>query len=127
MLLGLWIAVLFGHAEVNNMDDIGCFTSGASNKEVVGFDISVDQVLLVNSLNTGELGMLAASTWNISTTYHLLGDHDNGLDGESAVAVVEEVFETGTEKVNHQNVVKTFLPKIVYIGNTGCNSLAYFQ
>lgn len=38
--------------------------------------------------------------------------------------MVEEVFETGAKKVNHQNVVKTFLPEIVYIGNTGCNLLA---
>lgn len=41
--------------------------------------------------------------------------------------MVEEVFETRTEKVNHQYVVKTFLPEIVYIGNTGCNSLADFE
>ena len=60
MLLSLWVAVLLGHAEINNVNDIGCFASGATNKEVVGFDISVDQVLFMNSLNTGELGMLAA-------------------------------------------------------------------
>lgn len=59
MLLSLWVAILFGHAEINNVNDIGCFSAGASNKEVVGFDISVDQVLFMNSLNTGELGMLA--------------------------------------------------------------------
>jgi hypothetical protein len=81
----------------------------------------------MNSLNTGELGMLAAIDLESCGTYHLLGDHDNGLDGKSAVAVVKEVFETGTEKVNHQYVVKTFLPEIVYIRNTGCNLLAYFQ
>lgn len=59
MLLGLWVAVLFGHAEINDVNDIGCFTSWTSNKEVVWFDISVDQVLFMNSLNAGELVMLA--------------------------------------------------------------------
>ena len=60
MLLGLWVAVLLGHAEINNVNNVGCFTSGTSNEEVVWFDISVDQVLFMNSLNSGELGMLAA-------------------------------------------------------------------
>lgn len=60
MLLGLRVAVLLGHAEINNMNNIGCFAAGTSNKEVVGFDISVDQVLLMNSLHAGELDMLAA-------------------------------------------------------------------
>lgn len=63
MLLGLWVTVLFGHAKINNVNDIGGFTSGSSNQEVVWFDISVDQVLLMNSLDSGELDMLA--------TFHL--------------------------------------------------------
>lgn len=59
MLLSLWVTVLFGHAEIYNVNDIGCFSSRASNKEVVWFNISVDQVLFMNGLNARELGMLA--------------------------------------------------------------------
>ena len=60
MLLGLWIAVLLSHAKVNDVNNIGCFASRTSNKEVIRFDIPIYQVLFMNSLNTGELGMLAA-------------------------------------------------------------------
>lgn len=59
VLLGLWVAVLFGHAKINNVNDIGCFTPRPSDKEVVWFDISVDQVLFMDSLDTGELDRLA--------------------------------------------------------------------
>lgn len=51
----------------------------------------------------------------IQTTYHLLGYHDNGLDGEFPVAVVEEVFQTGSEKVNDQDVVQAFLAEVIDI------------
>lgn len=52
-------------------------------------------------------------------TYHLLCNHDDCLYGESAVTVVEEVFQTGSEQVDDENIVKTLLTKVVDIGNTG--------
>lgn len=53
MLLGLWVSVLFGHSEIDDMDDIGGFGTGASDKEVVGLDVSVDQVAVMNRLHSG--------------------------------------------------------------------------
>lgn len=50
--------------------------------------------------------------------YHLLSDHDNGLDRESPAASVEKVFERRTQKINHQYIMETFLAKVVDIGNT---------
>jgi len=55
------------------------------------------------------------------TTYHLLRDHDNGLDGEAPVAVIEKVFETGAEEIDDEDVVKAFLAKIVDIRNSSCS------
>jgi hypothetical protein len=55
-----------------------------------------------------------------SETYHLLGDHDNSLGGESAVAVVEEILQTRTKKVDHENVVQPLLSKVINIRNAGC-------
>ena len=56
-------------------------------------------------------------------TYHLLGHHDDRLDGELSVAVVEEVLQTGSEKVNDENVVETLLAKVIDIRDPGCTRL----
>ena len=45
MLLRLRVTVLLSHTEVDNMNDIGAFRAGSANEEVVGLDVSVDQVL----------------------------------------------------------------------------------
>lgn len=55
MLLGLGVAILLGHAKINDVDDIGSLRPWPANQEVVGLDITVDEVLLVDSLNPREL------------------------------------------------------------------------
>ena len=55
MLFGLGIAILLGHAEVDDVDDIGGFGAGAADEEVVGFDVSINEVFLVNGLDAGKL------------------------------------------------------------------------
>jgi hypothetical protein len=52
-------------------------------------------------------------------TNHLLGNHDDSLDGETTTAVVEEILERGTQQVNHKDVVKALLAEVVDIGNAG--------
>lgn len=100
MLLRFGVSVLLGHSEVDDMDDIGRLGGGAADKEVVGLDIAIDQILLVDGLDAGK---------------HLLGDHGDRLDGEATIAVVEEVLQTGAEQVNDQDVVQAFLAKVVDI------------
>lgn len=78
VLLGLGVAVLLGHAKIDHVDDIGCLGTRSSNQEVVRLDITVDEVLFVYRLDSRK---------------HLLGDHDNSLDCESASAVVEKIFQ----------------------------------
>lgn len=51
--------------------------------------------------------------------YHLLGHHDNGLDGEPPVAVVKKIFQRRTQQIYDQDVVKTFLTKVVDIRDSG--------
>lgn len=51
--------------------------------------------------------------------HHLLSHHYNSLGGEPAVAVIEEILEGRTKKVNHQDIVKTLLSEVVDIGNAG--------
>lgn len=55
MLLGLGVTVLLGHAEIDHVDYIGGLGVGAADEEVVGFDIPVDEVLLVDRLDSGQL------------------------------------------------------------------------
>ena len=55
MLLGLWVSVLFGHAKVDHVDDIGILALGTSDQKVVWLDIAVNEVLFVNRLDTREL------------------------------------------------------------------------
>lgn len=109
MLLRLGISILLGHAEVDDVDDILSLSVRSANEEVVGLDVAVDEILLVYRLHSGQ---------------HLFCDHDHGLNGEASAAVVEQVFQTGAEQIDHQYVVKAFLTEVVYIGNSSCERRA---
>ena len=56
----------------------------------------------------------------IGAAYHLLCHHDNGLDGEASVAVVEEVLQGWSEQVDNQDVVEALLAEVVDIWNASC-------
>lgn len=49
------VTILFGHTEVDDMDDIGGLRSGTANQKVIGLDITVDEVLFVDGLDAGKL------------------------------------------------------------------------
>lgn len=52
MLLRLGISILLGHTEINNVDYISSLGVRATNEEVIGLDITVDKVLLVDRLDS---------------------------------------------------------------------------
>lgn len=56
VLLGFGVAILLGHAKVNNVDDIGGLGARATNEEVIRLNVAVDMVLLVDGLDTRDLG-----------------------------------------------------------------------
>jgi hypothetical protein len=60
VLFRLWVTVLLGHTKIDHMDDTSSLGSRSANKEVVWLDVAVDQILLVDGLHTGKLGMLVA-------------------------------------------------------------------
>lgn len=97
VLFRLGISVLFGHAEVDDMDNIGDLGVRAADKEVVGFDVPIDHVLLVDRLHSRQLasirtGFVAKSKY----THHLFRDHDNGLDRKPTITMIKQILETGT-------------------------------
>lgn len=54
---------MLGHSKVNDVDYIGGLGVRATDEEVVGLDITVDQVLFVDCLNAGELLLLESRIW----------------------------------------------------------------
>lgn len=51
-------------------------------------------------------------------SHHLLGSHDDSLDAELATAHVEEVLERGTEEIDDEYVVETFVAEVIDLRNT---------
>ena len=58
MLLRFGVSVLFGHAKVDDVDNIGGLGGRSADEEIVRLDVSVDHVLLVDGLDSGELEKL---------------------------------------------------------------------
>jgi predicted ATP-grasp superfamily ATP-dependent carboligase len=52
VLLRLGVTVLLGHTKVDNVDNIGALGAWTANEKVVGLDVAVDEVLLVDCLNS---------------------------------------------------------------------------
>jgi hypothetical protein len=96
----LWVTVLLGQTEIDNVDLVA--TLADAHKEVVGFDIAVDERLGVNVFDTGD---------------ELVGKEEDGLQGELAVAEVEQILETGTKKVEDHGVVVALGAKPANEGN----------
>lgn len=59
MLMSLAVSVFFGKTKIDHIDDVG-FVSEA-NQKVIRFNISVDVILAVDKLNSGDLGILVVS------------------------------------------------------------------
>jgi hypothetical protein len=58
-------------------------------------------------------------------TNHLLCYHDDGLDGELPVAVVEKVLQAGAKQVNDQDVVEALLSEVVHVWDAGCSRVSF--
>ena len=127
VLFSLRVAILLGHSEINNVNDIGSLGGWATDQEVIRLNIAVDQILLVDCLDAGQLEsemcqrlLERFGKGSCLLAYHLFRNHNDGLGREATVAVVEKVLKTGTQKVDHQDVVQTLLTEVVHIGNTSC-------
>lgn len=124
VLLRLGITVLLSHAEIDDVNHVRSLCPGSSNQEIVGLDISVNQVLLVDRLDTRQLWR-----WSVNdvfnrpqrgSTHHLLRNHADCLEAEPPVAVIKEILQRWAKQIDDQDVVKAFLTEVVDIGNAGC-------
>jgi hypothetical protein len=88
MEMSLGITVLLGQTKINNIDLVATLSN--AHKEVVRLDITVNEGLGVDVFDTGD---------------ELIGEQQDGLQGELAVAEVEQVLQAGTEKVENHGIV----------------------
>lgn len=86
--VGLGVAVLLGETEIDDIDLVS--TLADAHEEVVGLDVAVDEGLGVDVFDTRD---------------ELVGEEQDGLEGELPIAEVEEVFEGGAEQVEDHGVV----------------------
>lgn len=68
VLLRLWVAILLGHAEIHDVNHVGGLCARSADQEVVGLDVAIDEVLLVDSLDSGELATSARRKGLIGVT-----------------------------------------------------------
>lgn len=74
--VSLRVAVLLGETEINHVDLVAALAD--AHEEIVGLDVAVDEALGVDVLDAGD---------------ELIGEEQDSLQGELAVAEVEEVLE----------------------------------
>lgn len=61
VLLRLGVAVLLRHTEINDVNDISSLGPRPSYQKVVGLNVSVDEILLMDGLYSRELSILLAT------------------------------------------------------------------
>lgn len=89
--VSLRVTVLLRETEINDIDLVSALAD--THQEVVGLDVTVDEGLGVDVFNSGN---------------ELIGEEKDGLQGELAVAEVEQILQTGAEEIDDHGVVVTF-------------------
>lgn len=107
--VGLGVAVLFSQTKVDDIDLVASLSN--THEEVVWLDVAVDEVAGVDVLDAGDLDK---RRWNVNSrsqrkkslsTYELISQKKDRLEGEFALAKVEQILERGAEKVDDHGVV----------------------
>jgi len=101
VLSSLGVAEALGQTEVDNVNVMLLLAN--SDQKVIRLDISMQEMARVNEFNSLK---------------HLIGQHEDGLQGELAFAIVKQVFERGAQQVNNHDVVVSFNAKPVNIRHT---------
>ena len=85
------VSIFFGQSEINEEEFVT--VTANPHKEVVRLDVSVDEILVVDELDSAN---------------HLVGQHEDRLHGETSGAEVEEFFERRPQQVHDEDVVVAF-------------------
>lgn len=136
MLLCLRISVLLGHTKVDQENIVGGLSAWLADQKVVWLDITVNEIMVVNGLNTSQLYEIGQwpliFSWRVlrkqgwvgkrifGDIYHVFSKHSDGFNRKLASAHIKHIFQAWTKEINDQNIVKTFLTKVVGIGYASC-------
>ena len=100
MKVRLGIPILLRQPKINHIHLISPLAD--AHQEVIRLDIAVDETLGMDVLDAGD---------------ELVGEEEDGLEGELAVAEVEEVLERGAEQVEHHGIVVAFRAEPAHEGD----------
>jgi len=98
--VGLRVTEFLRETKVDDVNLIATFAN--AHQEVVGLNVTVYEVAGVDVLDTGD---------------ELVSEKQDGLEGEFAVAEIEEVLERRAKKVQDHRIVVTLSAKPPYEGN----------
>lgn len=105
--MGLGVPVLLRKTKIDNVDLVS--TLANAHKEVVGLDVTMDEVARVDVFYTRDLHTtLAAAEKTNRGIYQLVGQEQDSLESEFAIAEVEEVLEGRSEEIDDHRIVVTF-------------------
>ena len=107
VLTCFWVPKSFGEPKVDNINVMLLFAD--ADQKVVRFDVSVQKVTRVDEL---------------VPLQHLVGEHQDCLEGEFTFTVVEQVLQAGTQQIDDHHVIITFDSEPVDVGNANA-SLQY--
>ena len=92
MLAGLGVSESFGETEIDDVYVVLLFTD--TNQEVIWLDIPVKEVARVHEFDPLQL---ITDHHEVKISYHLIRKHEDCLERELALTVVEEIFERGAQ------------------------------
>lgn len=103
VLMGARIAVLLGQSEVDNVND--GLTLAESDEEIIRFDVAMNEGLGVHVFEA---------------TDQLIREHQYRLELKSASAVIKQIFEGGSEQIQHHDIIVPFDTVPTDIGDSHC-------
>ncbi len=96
------VTVSLGKTEIDTVNEVAVPAAAISNK-VSRLNITVDQVARVHEFDTFK---------------HLVGNHEDGLEGEPTPTLVELILKGRTEKIHNHEVVGILSSKVVNLSES---------
>jgi len=84
--------VSLGQSEVKKENFVASFV--VAHAEIIRFDVSVDEVPVMNVLNSGD---------------HLIHQHEDSLQGKLSESIFEKWLKGGAHQIHHQDVVVSWI------------------
>lgn len=92
-----------------------CLCEGSDGSVRIQFFKAIIKFVSFKEYSTKERGY---SNMPNDATYHLIGQHQNSLKREFSLAIVEQVFKTGSKQVDNHHIVVSFHTKPVHVWNS---------